>query len=293
MANSDGAFLVTPEAVIQLVEDPVEVAIGDGRGGIVFQRPWRLDYPIDPASTIIYLLEDDDLDPRQLLVPSADQFLTLYDVADGGVWYTRREGNTPETARETLRHYDFETKEVEEVAVTGGWESGVIDVSIGDETIATYWSAEAHTGFHFYDIGGSRVDLAADPYLQGRLTCVDGRLYDDQGVEHDLPCSEHSAVGDDGTLAYLEVGSDSGSYRVVLVAVELATGAELLRLDLERPDQGWAPGSLDVHDGLVLVNRTRNGEFDAPFIEALLIEVATGARIEAGLAGAARFLAAG
>jgi hypothetical protein len=293
VANSDGAFLVTPEALIQLVEDPVEVAIDDGRGGLVFQRPWRLDYPLDPASTIIYLLENDALDPRELLVPTDDQFLTLYDVADGGVWYTRREGDTPETARETLRHYDLETKEVEEVAVTGGWESGAIDVSIGDETIATYWSGEAHRGFDFYDIGGSRIDLAADPYLQGRLTCVDGRLYDDQGVEHDTPCPEYSAVGDNGTLAYLEVGADSGSYRAVLVVVELATGAELVRLDLERPDQGWAPGSLEINDGLVLVNRTRSGQFDAPFIEALIIEVGTGARIEAGLAGRARFLTAG
>lgn len=291
IANDDGAFLVDTDFTFQLVTGPVELAIDDAAGGLVFQRSSARSGQ-DPAATFIEYLGPDALEPRPLLVPAENQFLTLSDARDGVVWFTRRDsGGTPETTTETLRTYDIVSSTEDEFTVTGGWESGALDVSVGGDTVVAYWSAEATTGFVYFDAASAaRVGFAGDPY-QSTQFCVDGSLYDETtGGFVAEQCFEFAQLSDDGRLAYYERAFDGVQVRYVLVVVDLDSGAELFRQDLERPDQGWAPVEVDVLGDLVLVNRTETGVFDAPYIGALLVELSTGAVSEVGVAGQARFL---
>ncbi|NNF10523.1 MAG: hypothetical protein HKN74_09585, partial [Acidimicrobiia bacterium] len=220
------------------------------------------------------------------------QYLDLADAQDGAVWYTRRDaGGTPETTTETLLTLDIASGVVDEFTVTGGWESGALDLSVGGDTVVAYWSAEATTGFAYFDAeSAARIGFPGDPY-QSTQFCVDGSLYDEAtgGFVAEV-CFEYAQLSDDGRLAFYERAFDGVQVRYVLVVVDLDSGDELFRQDLERPDQGWAPVEMDVLGDLVLVNRTETGVFDAPYTRALLIELSTGLVTEVGVAGQARFL---
>ncbi len=292
VANDDGAFLVEDEFLFQLVTGPVELALDDGVGRLVFQRSSDAfaGAEPDPEATIIDYLPPDSFEPQELLVPTGQQYLQLRDAADGMVWYTRREGDSPDTATETLRAYDMDTRAVDEFAVTGGWESGAIEVSVGGTNVAAFWSAEAATGFAFYSESGALVSFGGNPY-EFEQFCGDGQLYDaasNQSV--DEPCYEYAELSDDGRLAYYEVGFDGVQVRWVLVVVDLDSGTELFRQDLNRPDQGWKPATIDLGPERVLVNRAQSGVWGAPMTNAWLIDLDSGAIDEVGLSGEARFL---
>ncbi|MDH3606099.1 MAG: hypothetical protein OER12_03800, partial [Acidimicrobiia bacterium] len=202
----------------------------------------------------------------------------------------RTEGDSPETARETLRTYTQATGSVDQFAVTGGWESGSIGISVGGSNAAAYWGAEGTTGFSFYDESGGFVGFAGDPYGPD-VFCGDGTLYDvTTGDLVGSACFEFAELSDDGRLAYYERDFDGAQTRYLLVVVDLDSGEELFRQDLERPDQGWAPTALDLRGDQILVNRTESGEWGAPYIDALLIDITTGSVTEIGIDGQARFL---
>ena len=263
--------------------------MADGTGGLVFQRSSD-NFDLGPRATIISYLPPDSFEPQELLVPTGEQYLTLWDVDDGAVWYSRREGDSPETATETLRTYDFANRTVEQFAVTGGWESGSISVSVGGSTTVAYWHAEATSGFTYYSQGGGIVGFEGDPY-GADVFCGDGTLYD--GGTGDLvgpTCYEHAVLSDDGRLAYYERDFDGAQVRFILVVADLETGEELFRQDLERPDAGWLPVAMDLRGDQILVNRTETGVWDAPYIDAFLIDLASGAVTEIGIDGQARFL---
>lgn len=292
VANEDGVFLVDEDFLFQLVTGPVELALDDGQGGLVFQRSSDAfaSFPPDPTATIIDYLPADSFEPQQLLVPTGEQYLELNDVQDGSVWYTRREGDTPDTATETLRNYDMATRTVDEFAVTGGWESGSISVSVGGANVVAYWGAEGTSGFQFFADSGSRVSLPGNPY-EFEQFCGDGQLFD--AATGDLvaaPCYEYAELSEDGRLAYYERSFDGAQTRFILVVVDLDSGDELFRQDLNRPDQGWGLDDIDLGANEVLVNRTQSGEWGAPFINALLIDLDSGDADEVGVSGQARFL---
>ena len=90
----------------------------------------------------------------------------------------------------------------------------------------------------------------------------------------------------DGRLAYYEHGFDG----LILVVADLDSGNELFRQDLNRPDQGWWPSSIDLKADMALVNRKENGTYRAPHINALLIDLDSGDVAEVGISGQARFL---
>jgi hypothetical protein len=291
VANEQGAFLVDTDFSFQLVEGPVELAVDDGLGGLVFQRSsdsWRTD----PRSTIAYYLPPDSFEPQELLVPTGAQYLKLWAVDGGSVWYSRSIGDTPQTASETLRTYDFSTRTVDQLATTGGWESGSIGVSVADGIAVVYRHAEASTGFEYYDADSAhRIGFEGDPYKNTSFCADGGQVYDEYtGERLGQGCSEFPALSDDGRLAFVERTFDGIQVRYILVVVDLDTGTELFRQDLERPDQGWAPREIDLCGGHVLVNRTGTGVFDAPYIGALLFDLESGVRADVGLPGRARFL---
>lgn len=289
VANPEGAFLVDGDFAFQLIEGPVELAIADGSGGLVFQRSSD-NFLLDPTATIISYLPADSFQPRELLVPTGEQYLYLRDVQDGAVWYTRREGDNPDTARETLRTYDLGSKTVDEFAVTGGWESGSIEVSVGGPNVVAFWSAEAATGFTFYAESGGQVGVDGDPYDTG--FCGDGTgVYNTTtGDKVGAPCYEYAELSHDGRLAYYERAFDGAQVRFVLVVVDLDSGEELFRQDLDRPDQGWVPKGMDLRGDQIIVNRTETGVRDAPYTDAFIIDLTSGSVVKIGLAGQARFL---
>ncbi len=291
VANGDGAFLVDGDFMFQLVAGPVELALDDGEGGLVFQRSSdAFAFPPDPAATIISYLPADSFDPQELLLPTGEQYLHLRDAKDGIVWYTRRAGDTPDNTRETLRTYDLETRTVEQFAITGGWESGALEGSVGGSNVATYWSSEAATGFAFHSESGELIGFPGNPY-ESEQFCGDGQLYDGaSGQSVDLPCYEFAELSDDGRLAYYEAGFNGIEVRWILVVVDLESGKELFRQDVNRPDQGWKPNTIDLSANMALVNRTETGAWGAPFIDALLVDFNSGTFTEVGLSGQARFL---
>lgn len=292
VANQDGAFLVDDEFLFQLVTGPVELAVDDGQGGLVFQRSSDAfaSFPPDPTATIIDYLPPDSFEPRQLLVPTGEQYLELWDADDGVVWYSRREGDSPENSRETLRSYNQASAAVEEFAVTGGWESGSLSVSVAGSSVVVYWSSEAATGFVFYADSGAIVELEGDPY-ESTAFCGDGLVFDEaSGVLLEELCYEFPELSEDGRLAYLERDAAGSQIRYILVVVDMGTGEELFRQDLDRPDQGWKPATIDLRADQALVNRTASGEWGAPFVSALLIDLNSGDVAEVGASGQARFL---
>lgn len=121
--------------------------------------------------------------------------------------------------------------------------------------------------------------------------CGDGQLYDGaSGRSVDLLCYEFAELTDDSRLAYYEAGFNGIEVRWILVVVDLESGEELFRQDLNRPDQGWKPKTIDLRANMALVNRTETGVRGAPYISALLIDLDSGATVEVSLSGQARFL---
>jgi hypothetical protein len=267
------------------------LAFDDGVGGVVFQRymTWTTD---EATRSIIEYLPPEAETPQDLLVPTGDQYLELRDAADGVVWYTRRAGETPESVTETLRSYDLATRSVEEFTTTGGWESGLIHASVAGGTVATYWGGEAYTGFSFLDRSAHPIELGGDPY-RGTTVCFDGAQVEvrESGDIVDIGCFQFVEIGGDGLLAYHRAYFDGAEVRFEVAVVEAATGAEVFRTDLERPDQGWAPRTLDLRGQWLIVNRVETGALDAAHIAPLLIELSTGAVREVTLAGRAQFTA--
>lgn len=136
---------------------------------------------------------------------------------------------------------------------------------------------------------GGLVGFDGNPY-GADLFCGDGDLYDTNGDFVRAACFEYAELSDDGRLAYLERDVGGARVRFVLVVVDLDTGDELFRQDLERPDQGWVPKTIDLLGSQAIVNRSESGLYRAPFVDALLIDLDTGVVSELGMVGHARFL---
>jgi len=286
VAGADGA-IVEGAGGDPLVPGPVVSVADDRMGGVVYQEAagrWQND----PEDTIVWWKPGGRGEPRALLVPTGDQWLSLVDVEiiAGAVTvvYVRSEGTTgPDDFRDTLRLYDIVTGEVTEVATVGGWESGPGQISFGGGLFAVNWFVEAVSGFEFYATDGAVEMVAGDPYGGGDA-CFDGARGDGD------PCFTEVAISDDGTrLGYLEDTRDAAGLWIgtELVVVSRDGSRELARIDLQRAEQVWFPTGLELSSRFALVNRVDSAS-GTP-LTALLIELADASIRELATEGHARF----
>jgi hypothetical protein len=290
ITNEDGVFVATLDGVVaqvlaadsSAVGGIVDFAIDDTRGGIVVHpnhNPWFSTGP----DSIVYWAPAGSGALQQLLVPAADQGLRLEDVQPQGdavmVYYTRRFGDTPDTAEQTLRSLDLDTKTVTEVALVGGWESGTSPISVGGNTIVRNGSGEAFFWIYFSDLADNLFDSPANPMPDGEVDC--------------LPeCFHYADLSPDGSQVALGrlAPNSSGFYTIPEIELrDVASGAVLLSVALpERPAAGFID-SLDVSDTHVLINIVEEGSV---FPVATVVEIASGGLVvtNAPIGGVARFL---
>ena len=295
VAGPDGIHLVGDSAQTTLLETPVVVAADDRLGGVVYQVAAGR-YFHEPETTIVYWLPANSRDGSPLLVPTGRQWLRLVDVEviDGAtrIVYIRSEGeNDPEDFADTLRTYDIVAGEVDEVARVGAWESGPGQVSFGAGTFAVNWFAEALSGFDFFAVDGSRVDVAADPYA-GDLFCFDGQMDDGSGdpAEVPAPCAENVSISDDGTeMAYAEFRRDTDGIisGQDLVVVPVDGSRPETRIDLAWTDGMGVVDYIDLVSGYAIVNRRSPETGD--YARAVVVDIMTGELTPLELNGQARF----
>jgi len=290
ITNEDGVFVATLGGVVAqiLAADSgavggiVDFAMDDTRGGIVVHpnhNPWFST----GSDSIVYWAPEGSGALQQLLVPAADQGLRLEDVQPQGdtvmVYYTRRFGDTPDTAEQTLRSFDLDTKTVTEVALVGGWESGTSPISVGGNTIVRNGSGEAFFWIYFSDLADNLFDSPANPMPDGEVDCLPECFY----------YADLSADGSQVALGRLAPNS-SGFYTIPEIELrDVASGAVLLSVALpERPGAGFID-SLDVSDTHVLINIVEEGSV---FPVATVVEIASGGLVVANapIGGVARFL---
>lgn len=122
-------FFWTPDSIslrgatsttTRITDGPYFEVVDVPLAGIAYQRTWDAD--------TIWIIDSAD-GPRELLVAAPGQTLTLEgagvnDLDEPVVFYQRRIGGSPEDSISTLRRYNLETEAVDELIVTGGWESG-------------------------------------------------------------------------------------------------------------------------------------------------------------------------
>lgn len=225
----------------QVVDGPVAVAVGDGEGGLLFQQAVWADP--DGPSTIVYWAPAGAAEPQALLVPSEGQSLRLEDVAvlDGSasVFYTRTEGQVVEDTVQTLRRFDIASRSVAELAATGGWESAAYEISVGGETIATNWSAEAFHGITLRSLDGAPIDMAGELFEE----FIDCAI-----------CPRNAAITPDGaTLYYTQNLFEGGEVTAEQIfSYDLATGAMAVVTTL--PGDVWVH-SLDAGADAIIVNQ--------------------------------------
>jgi len=289
ITNEEGVFVATLGGVVSQVLDAdaaavggiVQFAIDDTRGGIVVApsvEPW-LNLGSD---SIVYWAPQGADSLQELLVPAADQGILLEDVAarDGGVfvYYTRRSGTTPPTAKQFLRSFDLDTKSVTEIAQVGGWESATSPISVGGDTIVRNGAGEAYFSIIFSDLAGNEFESPANPMPGGSFDCIP-------------ECFYYADLSPDGSrVGFGRLGPNgSGFYTIPEIEVrDVATGDLVLSVTLpELPADGYID-SVDVSDTHVLINIVEEG---SEFPSATVVDMASGLVVTpAPVSGVARFL---
>ncbi|MDJ0954078.1 MAG: hypothetical protein QNJ81_10405 [Acidimicrobiia bacterium] len=289
ITNEDGVFVVTLDGVAaQVLEaDPgvvggmVDFAIDDTRAGIVV-HPHRNSWFNEGVDTVVYWAPEGAGALQQLLVPAADQILRLEDVQPQGdgviVYYTRRSGETPETAEQTLRAFDLDAKTVTELAVVGGWESGTSPISVGGSTIVRNGSGEAYFWIIFTDLESNLIDSPANPIADG-FDCVPDCFY-------------YGDLSPDGSLvAFGRLGPNSGGFFTVpqIEVREVATGDLVMSVTLPELAASGYIDSLDLSGTHVLINIVEEGSV---YPVATVVDLVSGgvSAQQAAVGGVARFL---
>jgi hypothetical protein len=288
IATEDGIVSVTADgAVEEVVPDAAAIAVDDTRGGVFFQEArgrWDGQGSTEDATTIRWVTADGDA-PIDLVAPESGQFLGLHDaiVLDGSavVYYTRSEGSLPDDMVDDLVRIDPDEATVTEVREVGGWEWFSDPISVTPSLIGASSYASVARAFEFFDHRGSTVDVAGNPLAEPAFDCGS--------------CPDLVEVSPDGsTLAHVELGEDAGGFLTIpeLVLVDAGTGDELLRLRLDRPDQGWVAASLDLGDGAVVINRFVSGEVGSELDRPWVIDLGGDVPVvwEAPMAGMARLV---
>jgi hypothetical protein len=245
VAGPDAISLIRSDLTVEtLVNSPAFFAIDDLEGGVLFQ----IERFSGNRQSIVYRVAREAGEAVATLIPAIDQGLTLHGMARDGdeayIYYSRREGTTPDDALTTLRRYGMTSREVSELATVGGWESGAFPISISDSLILANWSGEALLGMDFFDLGGNVAAVAADP------DPPDDAFFDCFG--------ECPSVGElsqnSERLVYVEE-IDGEAHAVIR---HVASGAEIRRIELGVPD-GWWVVTFDLNSNYLVVNREARG----------------------------------
>lgn len=288
IATNEGIFAIAVDgAVEEVFSEPAAMVVDDTRGGVLFQEVrgrWAgLESP--GGSTAIRWIEQGSGTAVDLMALEEGQFLELHDALEIGgdlaVYFTRSVGSTPEDMEDLLIRLDPVAGTEAEVRQVGGWEWGSDPISVTPSLIGATSTASVSRTFEFFDHEGAPVEVSGNP-LNGPVgdcsSCPD--------------LAELSAGA--STLAFVELDPDDDGFLIIpeLVLVEAESGNELVRLRLDRPDQGWVPASLDLGDGVVLMNRFVSGETGSEFDRPWVIDLRGEDPViwEAALAGHARLL---
>jgi hypothetical protein len=289
ITNEDGIFVATLDGASSQLLDAdstvvggmVHFAIDDTRGGIVIQ-PHESPWTSVGDDSIIYWVPQGSSNVQELLVPAADQGLRLEDVAtrDGvtSVYYTRRFGDTPDTAEQTLRRFDLDDRTVSEIALVGGWESGSSPISVGGDTIVRNGSGEAYFWITFTDLDNNEFASPANPIPDGGFDCVP-------------ECFYYADLSPDGSeVAFGRLAPNgSGFYTTPEIEVrDIASGDLLLSVTLPELSASGYIDSVDLSATHVLINIVEEGS-DYPV--ATVVDLASGLSVvQAPVNGVARFL---
>jgi hypothetical protein len=290
IAADGGIFSVSLDgAVEEVAPGATAIAVDDTRGGVLFQEVrGRWDGLESPGgATAIRWIQPGSGDTVDLVVPEQGEFLQLHDaVGVGGdlaVYFTRSTGSTPDDMEDLLVRLDPVSGTEADVRPVGGWEWGSDPISVTPSLIGATSTASVIRSFDFFDHDGTDVEVSGNPLDPPASDCAS--------------CPDLAEVSADASiLAYVELGSDEDAYETLpeLVLVDAESGNELERVRLERPDQGWVPASLDLGDGIVVVNRFVSGEGGSDFDRPLVIDLRKDDPViwEAPMAGNARLLRA-
>jgi hypothetical protein len=277
----DGVFFVSSSGSNQLIayasepefaSDRIDFAISDTRGGVII-HPDRAPFFYKGNNTIVYRIPLGGSSYQQMLVPAADQGLSLEDVVrqgpNVGVYYTRLEGSFPEDMVQTLRRYDLDSKDVQEITDVAGWESGAWNFSVGENLIVHQWAEEGYAGFQFRDVvDGMWGVWSGDPTDGGEFDCYP-------------ECHVAVAVSPGGhQVAWAQ--RQAGTFWVTVTDVEFGTVVASFTL----PNGVYEIHSIDLGDDYLVVNRQEEG--NEWFIEPLLVNLVSLGVTEIPMNGLAR-----
>ncbi len=267
-----GIRRIAVDGAVQVVapDDAVEVA-DDGAGGVVFQRAGE--------DSIIRWLAAGRTEAADLLVTDIgpEKAIRLEGVvgqgADRRVVYQRYDNTgQPETTLSTLRAYRFRDQSVDELLVTGGWESGSSFSGLTDTRAVQEWGGEGFIAYAVIDLtsGDALYDTLADSGLE----CFDGFG----------ECPDFTVTTPDGD-DILGVGPVWNESAGVIDRFALSRfDTDTLSIDpiaaIPWDNDTWYPEHLFVRDGVAVISRATGPVFwpgsDTDPLPALAVDLATG-----------------
>jgi hypothetical protein len=269
IANAETVTWVGPDgdgSVTPGVDIPAKIVYDDLAGGIVYQL-W-LPYVGDTGDSTVYHLPAGATEPRVLRAPSgaAWEWLMAVVSVDGSptaLVVDRRDPVSFEDATDMLIEIELATGESREVAVVGGWESGLDAIS---------WDGSAYVASMF-----------SEAYTLLNALDRDGTFTEWPGV---LP----SECFDDPTCPRQVVASPDGERLVMirsgnLVEWDRSTDSEVQEIEL--PEGIWLAPILS--GDTVVLNQYSDG-FNGDHGVALVIDLVDGTVEEAPYAGFADWI---
>ena len=289
--EADGEFFwVGVDGAERVVYDGRYRAIAsDGFGGLVFQVQVSVeDEGGDRAA--IFRVSSGTTEPVVIVAQEPGHLITMRGVedVDGSptLLYTDRFGmESPETARSVLVAHDLASGTARELAVVGGWESGIVSISYGGGLYVMEATAESESWFRYLDRDGNEVEPAGDPHPgcelwigcpRGPVMTDDGRVvfhrsqfYDVDGGQIDLPQTGVVVVNDLGLFHYdpeetLIAATGEFTEVVAIIAADLGTGDQVVlrstELDRQPGEDGPAFLAIDVQgEYLIVPDRKEEG----------------------------------
>ncbi len=253
VAGDDGVWWLDPNGKAHLVVEAAVIADYDGTGGLVFQR--STDGPIvrrDAAAVETDVAEAGSGERISLVgvesIGGANEVVFLRTNETSGSASLERVdlgGENGSVIADVARDGEFP----ERISINGGYVSAVYLEGSG--------------------AGWTTVSLASGQKLFGTPEADLGTC-----DERSTDCTEAVTIGSDGaTVFQVAVAETETGFDLVLNSA--SNFAELTRVDLERPADGWYPTRVDIAGGKVVVSRAANadGSGDLP---ALVIEPSSG-----------------
>lgn len=264
IAGDDGVWWLDPAGSAHLVVEPAVAADYDGAGGLVFQR--SVSSPIvrrTAESTEIEVVTAGEGETVRLIgVRSTD--------GQHRVVHLR---TTPGEKSATLEVTTIDGAQTTAIAPVA--RDGVAPErwSITDDYLTALYRGGDGSGWVTWSLeSGQRLFGTADGEL--------GHC----GTEPELGCAEAVTVTADGSTVYQVAPTDEDG--LALIVNRASDFAEVTRIDLQRPGNGWHPTGIAVLADAVVVNRSvaPDGSGSLP---ALVIEPSSGEITQLPYAGLA------